>query len=188
MKKFMKAVTFSYDDGVQSDRRLIELFNKYGAKCTFNLNSGLMSNTNMWCYKGFDVVHLDATENLCDLYKGHEIAVHGTRHISPLGITEEELEAEFFYDRKKLEEYFETDINGMAYAFGRYDDNAVEYLKKIGLKYGRTIEVTHDFEVQSDLLRFKPTCHHKDPELMNLCERFVKSSPDTPQIFYVWGH
>ena len=27
-----KAVTFSYDDGVEQDRRLIALFNKYGMK------------------------------------------------------------------------------------------------------------------------------------------------------------
>ena len=36
----MKALTFSYDDGVLQDRRLIEIFNKYGLKATFNLNSG----------------------------------------------------------------------------------------------------------------------------------------------------
>ena len=35
----MKAVTFSYDDGVTQDKRLIELFNKYGLKATFNINS-----------------------------------------------------------------------------------------------------------------------------------------------------
>ena len=38
----LKAVTFSYDDGVTQDIRLIELLNKYGLKCTFNLNSELL--------------------------------------------------------------------------------------------------------------------------------------------------
>ena len=36
MQKFygkMKAVTFSYDDGVTQDQRLISLFNKYNLKC-----------------------------------------------------------------------------------------------------------------------------------------------------------
>ena len=32
----MKALTFSYDDGVTQDARLIEIFNKYGLKATFN--------------------------------------------------------------------------------------------------------------------------------------------------------
>ena len=36
-----KALTFSFDDGRKEDRRLVELFNQYGIKGTFNLNSGL---------------------------------------------------------------------------------------------------------------------------------------------------
>ena len=36
----LKAVTFSYDDGVEQDKRLIQLLDRYGLKCTFNLNSG----------------------------------------------------------------------------------------------------------------------------------------------------
>ena len=43
----MKAITFSYDDGVTQDIRLIELLNKYGLKCTFNLNSELLSKKGM---------------------------------------------------------------------------------------------------------------------------------------------
>lgn len=40
MKKF-KAITFSFDDGVQQDKRLIEILNRYSLKCTFNINLGL---------------------------------------------------------------------------------------------------------------------------------------------------
>ena len=36
-----KALTLSYDDGVEQDIRLIEIMNKHGLKGTFNLNSGL---------------------------------------------------------------------------------------------------------------------------------------------------
>ena len=43
MQKYKKAVTFSYDDGVEQDRKLIEIFNKYGMKATFNLNTGIQS-------------------------------------------------------------------------------------------------------------------------------------------------
>lgn len=38
----MKAVTFSYDDGVTQDIRLVEILNRYGLKATFNLNSELL--------------------------------------------------------------------------------------------------------------------------------------------------
>ena len=36
-----KALTMSYDDGKKQDRRLVEIFNRYGIRGTFNLNSGL---------------------------------------------------------------------------------------------------------------------------------------------------
>ena len=40
-----KAVTFSFDDGVTQDVRLVEMFNKYGLKCTFNLNSACLGES-----------------------------------------------------------------------------------------------------------------------------------------------
>ena len=36
-----KALTLSYDDGVEQDVKLIEIMRKNGLKGTFNLNSGL---------------------------------------------------------------------------------------------------------------------------------------------------
>ena len=35
-----KVFTLSYDDGVTQDRRLVEIFNRYNVKCTFNLGCG----------------------------------------------------------------------------------------------------------------------------------------------------
>ena len=37
-----KIFTFSFDDGVTQDKRLIALLRKYGLKATFNLNSALL--------------------------------------------------------------------------------------------------------------------------------------------------
>ena len=36
-----KALTMSYDDGREEDRRLVKLFNQHGIKGTFNINAGL---------------------------------------------------------------------------------------------------------------------------------------------------
>ena len=38
-----KALTLSYDDGTIHDRRFIDMLNKYGIKCTFNLISVTMA-------------------------------------------------------------------------------------------------------------------------------------------------
>ena len=37
----MKYFIFSIDDGTIYDKKVIEIFNRYGIKGTFNLNSGL---------------------------------------------------------------------------------------------------------------------------------------------------
>ena len=46
-----KALSFSFDDGVSEDARVIEIMNKYRLKGTFNLNSGCLTKTQTWTYK-----------------------------------------------------------------------------------------------------------------------------------------
>ena len=70
----MKAVTFSYDDGVTQDIRLIELLNKYGLKCTFNLTGKTLFGENT-------LSTATVTEKFLD--RGHEVAVHGYFHRAP---------------------------------------------------------------------------------------------------------
>ena len=67
-----KAVTFSYDDGVTQDRRLVEMMNTYGVKGTFNLNSGMQSYANVWEHPKGLLIHRMNTEGLKELYQGHE--------------------------------------------------------------------------------------------------------------------
>ena len=52
-----KCVTLSYDDGVTQDLRLIELFDRYGLQCTFNLNSKLLSKKGMLSRAGQRISH-----------------------------------------------------------------------------------------------------------------------------------
>ncbi len=184
--KYRKAFTMSYDDGVESDLHLLELVNAYGVKCTFNLNSGLGAES-CWENGGFSVRRLDLPSNIA-AYQGHEIAVHGTLHLAPAELDADGLRAEFAEDLDALMALTGTRPVGMAYAYRSYSDSVVEYLRSLGLQYGRTVEPSHDFAAQTDLMRFKPTCHHKDEALFDLIERFLAEESDAPQIFYLWGH
>ena len=58
MKKVWKAITFSYDDGVTQDQRLIEMFNRYGLKATFNINSGLLGKPGSLLCEEVTVAHV----------------------------------------------------------------------------------------------------------------------------------
>ena len=52
-----KAITFSFDDGVTQDIRLIEILNRYGLKGTFNINSCLLGLKGEVRPAGETVVH-----------------------------------------------------------------------------------------------------------------------------------
>lgn len=187
-KKYKKAVTFSYDDGVQQDIRLLEILNKYGLKCTFNLNTGLDYNHGTWCYDDrFDVHRLNLDE-VYNLYNGHEIAVHGRKHLCLTKLSNDELQEELAYDASEIERIFGEKPVGMAYAYGAYNGNVIDKLREMGIQYGRTVEPSYNFDEQSNLLMFRPTCHHDDEKLFELAERFIELKPEKPQIFYIWGH
>lgn len=183
----LKAVTFSYDDGVEQDRRLISIFNKYNLKCTFNLNSGIQTGANSWENKGVLIRRLNLTA-MKDLYAGHEIAVHTLTHPHLENQDDETIMNEIKQDKINLESAFNCDVVGMAYPYGTYDGRVIETLKKNNIKYARTVVSSGDFALPDNLLELKPTCHHNDPNLMKLAKAFVEMKPTEPKIFYIWGH
>lgn len=183
----MKAVTFSYDDGIIFDRKLVEIFNKYGLKCTFNLNTGIQNEESRWVDSGTVIYRMNQAD-IGKLYDGHEIAAHALTHQSLTGLNEEEFAKEMETDIANIERIYGVKPVGMAYPYGTYNDTVVEGLAKLGLKYARTVEATHGFDLQTDLLRFKATCHHGDDMLFDLAEQFLSAKPDKPMLFYVWGH
>ena len=186
---YKKAVTFSYDDGIEQDRKLVEIFNKYGMKATFNLNTGIQTPESNFEIEGVYINRMKQ-EGLEELYRGHEIATHGLTHAAPTGMTKEQLDKEFLTDMSNIERIYGTYPVGMAYAYGCVDDEVVKYLKSIGIKYGRTVEASHSFEIPKEPLKLKATCHHDDDMLFELAEKFLKAEPkeNEQMLFYVWGH
>ena len=76
-----KALTLSYDDGVEQDIRLIEIMKKYGLKGTFNINSGMYASEDVVYEPG--TIHRRMSKNaVTELYKnsGMEVAAHGLTH------------------------------------------------------------------------------------------------------------
>lgn len=186
---YKKAVTFSYDDGIEQDRRLVELLNYYGMKCTFNLNTGIQTPGSNFEINGIKIQRMPQ-EGLAELYKGHEIAVHGLTHCAPGALSARGLEGEFLADAKNIEQLYGKYPVGMAYAYGDVSETAVSYLSGIGIRYARTVGSTHDFSIPKDLMHLEATCHHQDEKLFELADRFLSTEPekDEPMLFYIWGH
>lgn len=185
-----KALTLSYDDGVEQDIQLIDIMNKHGLKGTFNLNSGLYAAEGKVYPKG--QIHRRMTKKkTTEVIKnsGQEAALHSLTHPYLEQLPIDMLVSEIMKDRENLEEQFDTIVRGMAYPFGTFNDEVVAALKSCGIVYSRTTISTNDFRIPKDWLRLTATCHHNSPELQNLAKRFAEDQvTSTPYLFYLWGH
>lgn len=185
-----KALTLSYDDGVEQDVRLIRIMDQYGIRGTFNINSG--------CYAPEETVwpagqiHRRMTRSaLLDTYdtSKHEVAVHCLTHASLTELPADQIIHEVATDRENLERDFGGIIRGMAYPYGSCSAQVADTLRACGILYSRTVTSTHDFHVPQDWLLLNPTCHHNDPMLMELADRFLADDAGwVSRLFYLWGH
>lgn len=189
-----KAVTLSYDDGSIHDLRLLEIINRYGLKCTFNLNSDRLLSG-----KGLTVEQVNSL-----LADGHEVAVHGARHKAPGLVSAIDGIRDVLVCREVLEQTFGRIIRGMAYpdsGIRRFCNESSygtvrNYLKDLGIVYSRTLGGDNDeFELPTDWLAWMPTAHHNNPQLAEYMDKFLAIDPDTgscarryPRLFYLWGH
>ena len=171
-----RALTMSYDDGTFQDRRLVDIFNKYGIRGSFHLNGGLLG--------GETKIRPDEVSSL---YAGHEVSAHSLTHPFLERIPVGEMVHEILEDRRVLEEACGYPVRGMSYPFGTYNDGVVQMLPGLGIRYSRTVKSTRKFEIPNDFLLWHPTCHHNDEQLFTLLENFKNYKHPMP-LLYVWGH
>lgn len=181
---YKKAFTLSYDDGVVQDKRLIEIFDKYKVKGTFNLGYGVLG------YKSdgpFNISKVEK-EEVKELYKNHEVGGHGLYHSNLATLKDPYMMYEILEDKKELESLVEKPLKMFAYPFGLFNDDVKEALKKAGYKGARTVLSTYNFNLPTDTFELNPTCHHNDDKLMDLAKDFVEKPAFVSELFYVWGH
>lgn len=182
-----KALTLSYDDGVEQDIRLISIMKKHGLKGTFNINSGLYPAEKTAVTKRMPLAEAK------ELYlgSGMEVGVHALTHPILSYLPENICTYEVLQDRINHERDYDTIIRGMAYPQGTVSvsDSVVASLRQCGIAYARTTVSTERFDLPTDWLRMPATCHHKNPRLMELAEKFLQSAFEkAPGLFYLWGH
>ena len=193
MQTKKKAVTFSFDDAVTQDIRMIELLNKYDLKGTFNLNSELLGKNGCLIRENKRIAHYKVwPSDVKEIYAGHEVAVHTLTHPNLTQLEDAEVIRQVEQDRLNLSDLAGYEVVGMAYPCGgvNNDDRVAQLIKEhTGVKYSRTITSVHNFDLQENLYRFNPSVYHLHMDkMMELARQFVELKPEEPKIFYIWGH
>lgn len=191
-----KAVTFSYDDGCDADARLIEVINRYGIKCTFNLNGDRLRNG--------AGLSKEQVEELV-LANGHEVAVHGDFHRANGTLRPIEGIMDVLDCRLELESKYNIIIRGMAYpdsGITNFSNNASysavkSYLEELDIAYARTLGGDNNlFMLPDDWHAWMPSVHSRNPKVLDYIDEFIRLDLSTnvydakraPRLFYMWGH
>ena len=206
--EYRKYFTMSFDDGLEQDKKIIEICNLYGLKCTFNLNAGLTGAQNRvgrigdigfltypegskglrTLFKSQDHHRIPADE-VAQVYEGFEIASHGYRHEALAMIKPDEMETSISSDIKELSRLAGYPIIGHAYPGGSSSDRVVACLKKYGVIYAREVWWTGSFSIPENPLRYRATSMVHSKKLFELANQFIAAEPQTGDLlFYIWGH
>lgn len=171
-----KVLTMSYDDGRLEDRRLVSIFNRYGIKGTFHLNSGIVREDRI------------PVEEYKELYQGHEVSCHTCTHPTIARCPLPQVMKQVLDDRSNLEELMGYPVRGLSYPNGSYSKEIVNALPALGIRYARVVGDTYGFGMPENYLEWKATCHHNH-DLLRLGEEFVNlHKTQYLYMMYVWGH
>lgn len=169
-------LTMSFDDGRIYDRTLIDIFNRYGIKGTFHLNSGFLDCENY-------VTSLEVK----DLYKGHEVACHTVTHPHLTELSQQQVIDEITKDKETLENLVGYPVRGISSPFGEYNSSVIEAMKICDMEYNRTVIRTYEYKQPVDFMEWHPT-HHIRVFEKELFDYFLKNPFDDMRILYLWGH
>lgn len=191
-----KALTFSFDDGIDSDIETVELLTKYRVKATFNLCSGHFAYSSDDAVRRPDQLCMPLSENNAKkLYSNPlvEVASHGRYHPSYAQIAPSAAVYDMISDRRALEAAFGTLVRGHAYPFGSYNDDVLEAMRLCGFEYARTVDSCFDFSIprEDEWLRWRPSCHMMEKQnLERLTNEFTaeRNEEYNGWLFYIWGH
>lgn len=184
-----KAVTFSYDDGVIQDKKIIDIFNKYNIKATFNLSYGKSKEKKTRLNKNneeIDCSYLDLDKDY-KIYEGHEITSHSFSHPHMESLAYDKQKEEVVNNMNELSSLFNSNVEAFCYPYGTYNQDTLSILKELNITYSRTTRSTYSFNLPCNFLLWNPTIHHRDKRIFEIIDNFKKADNELA-LLYIWGH
>ena len=161
---------FSFDDGVEEDKKVIEILNKYGQIATFYIP--ILS----WGFKNIET------------YDNQLIGAHTVTHPQDLKLLSEDiLFKEIGYSKYLLEKETDKTVQSFCPPRGRYNKEVVEMCKWFDFVEVRTTRVLSKKE--SDHIVKNTTVHmyqrkeYKNDDIFTTVEKYSNGD-----YFHLWGH
>ena len=178
----MKQFVFAIDDGTVFDKKVIDIFNKYGIRATFNLNSGLQDY--VWFKDWLEVRRLKLDENK-DIYDGHEVASHSLTHPYLTSLPDGDVYREVNEDILNLRNVFQCDIYTFSFPFDGYDERTINIIKSLGITHIILPAIDDSFRRPADTLHIKVTSWNID-DALNKVKRFIED--EQAELFVYLSH
>lgn len=203
---YRKFFAWSFDDGLEQDKKIIEVLKEYGMGATFHLNAGLYGQRDYVGRIGNigvtetpadsfrrDKRHLLAyvqhfripADEVVQVYDGFEIAAHGFTHQNLEKCEDPIRTSEIREDVNALSKQFGQTIQGFSYPYGVGMKQSREILGSVGIKYARTVRAVPDFRFPADPLCMPITCHHISAKTMSILDRFIQAEPAQEDLFFL---
>lgn len=205
-----KFFVWSFDDGLEQDKKIVEILRSYHMGATFNLNSGLYGKQQMIGRigtLGCKEVPLDKfqgqkfhilkyvphrripEDELRQVYEGFEIASHTTTHQNLTKLTAQQIEKDIASDVQNLSKMFSQKVTGFAYPFGASNSITRQALQSCGITYARLGKSSDDFSFPKDPLSLPISCWHISSKAMDKLEHFLSApAQEEDQLFLMFAH
>ncbi|MBR1973012.1 MAG: polysaccharide deacetylase family protein [Oscillospiraceae bacterium] len=174
----------SFDDGTIWDRRFVELLNRYGVKCTFNLNSGLEDF--VWQYEDRFPIRRQCLAETVAQYRGHEVASHSLHHHWLNTLTPPQLSREIGEDCKTLKEIFGLEEIGFGVPFTACGEREIKIIRKF-VRYIRLSAFSDSFALPEDPYHIPIHGLYNDPDIREKIARFAENKLED-SLFVMAGH
>lgn len=179
-----KVFLLSFDDGTVYDRRFVELLNRYGIPCTFNLNSGLEDF--VWYYEDRHPIRRQQLRETVDMYQGHEIASHTLTHPLLTALAPPALAREVGEDCAALKDIFGLEDIGFGVPFTACGEREIRLIRKF-VRYIRLSAFSDSFALPEDPYHIPIHGLYNDLDIREKIALFAQS--DLPvSLFVMAGH
>ena len=165
----MKYFVFAVDDGTINDTKVIEIFNKYSIRATFNLNSGLQDY--VWYKDDLSVRRLDLYKYK-DIYNNHEVASHSLTHPYLTNMNDEAVYHEVKQDVENIERIFDRKVTSFSFPFDGFDERTINIIKSVGITHIILPDIDDSFRSPVDTFHIKVTSWNIDDALEKF-DRFI---------------